>query len=221
MSTDSQLQPTVHVVNADCEARQSLVDFLSSRGYTVRGFPSLSAFDVEYADDTPGCLILDVELSEGSGLTLYEHFVRAGRHLPVIFVSADADISTAVAAMKAGAVEFLERPIDWYALTEHIARAFELDAQWRSQRNQFAELDVRIKSLTRTDQETLQLLRQGLSNKVMATRLGLTERAIELRRRRLMQRLQVGSLAELLDLAITHQVFSELCDLSRTPLIPE
>ncbi len=212
MPTDSQLQPTVYVVDPDRDARHSFVKSLNAHGYSVREFPSFAEFEASYNDNSPGCLILNARLSDGSGIAFYQQFVRDGRRLPVIFVSADADVSTAVAAMKAGAVEFLEKSIDRHVLSGHVAQAIDMDSQWRAQRNQYADLDMRIKALTRADQETLRLLRQGLSNKVMATKLGLTERAIELRRQRLMQRLQVGSLAELLNVAITHQVFSELRD---------
>jgi FixJ family two-component response regulator len=210
----SQQQPTVFVVDDDEDVRQSLVALLCALGYAVREFASFEHFARCFKREQHGCLILDIQLPEGSGVSCYEQFLLAGNRLPVIFITAHADVSTAVAAMKTGAVEFLEKPFDRQALADRVGRALEMDAEWRQQRSHYEGLDARIKSLSRADQETLQLLREGLSNKVMAARLGLTERAIELRRKRLMQRLQVGSLAELLDVAITHQVFSELRDLS-------
>jgi FixJ family two-component response regulator len=216
MPSASQQQPTVYVVDGDDDVRRSLVSLLGALGYAARGFSLFRSFAENYERESHGCLILDVRLSEGSGVALYEQFVRDGNRLPVIFISAHADVTTAVAAMKTGAVDFLEKPFDRESLSERVSSALELDAQWQRQRAQFLELDLRIRTLSRVDRETLEMLRAGLSNKAMAARKGLSERAIELRRQRLMQRLGVVSLAELLDVVITHQMFAELFVHSRS-----
>lgn len=218
MSTTLNLQPTVFVVDDDDDVRQSLVTLVHVLGHRVRGFASFHKFEACYQSDWPGCLILDVRLPDGSGVSSYEQFLRKGNQLPVIFVTAHADVTTAVAAMKTGAIEFLEKPFDRLALGDRVIRALQLDSQWRTQRAQFRQVDERIQGLSRTDRETLQLLLDGVPNKVMAARLGLTERAVELRRQRLMQRLQVSTLAELLDLAVTHRVLSDVREISRLGL---
>jgi FixJ family two-component response regulator len=128
----------------------------------------------------------------------------------VIFISANADVSTAVAAMKTGAIEFLEKPIDCDKLLAHVRKAIALDAQWRRQDAAYTALAGRICQLSNRDRETLELIQAGESNKSMAARLFLTERAVEMRRAALMKKLQVSSVAQLLDLTITHRILTEL-----------
>lgn len=215
MLLSSARLPTVFVVDDDPDVRDSLVSLLQALGYPVREFASCAAFETDYRPEQPGCLVLDIRLPLESGLSFYERFIRDGKRLPVIFITAHADVSTAVAAMKTGAVEFLEKPFDRERLVERINRALELDGEWRRRREQFDALDQQVARLSRTDRETLALLLDGTPNKVMAARLGLTERAVELRRQRLMQRLGVSSLAELLNVAITHRLLSDLSELPR------
>ena len=145
-----------------------------------------------------------------SGIEMYADMVRCGRRLPVIFITAHADVTTAVTAMKTGAVEFLEKPFERSKLAELIDRALKLDAEWRQADQRFNELDQTIQKLSDNDRETLQLIFDGTTNKAMAAKLFISERAVELRRQRLMQRLGVRSVPELLELAITHRVLSEL-----------
>jgi FixJ family two-component response regulator len=131
----------------------------------------------------------------------------------VIFITAHADVPTAVAAMKSGAVEFLEKPFDRDTLLNRVQRALELDDQWRSQDAKFASLAARIAVLNERDRETLQMIQAGESNKAMAAKLFISERAVEMRRSSLMKKLQVGSVAELIDLTSTHRILAELNNL--------
>ena len=112
--------------------------------------------------------------------------------------------------MKTGAIEFLEKPFDRHTLVDRIQKALALDAKWRQRDADFAALQQRIGRLTDRDRETLALLLAGESNKMIAAKLLLTERAVEMRRASLMRRLQVNSLAELIDLTVTHRIHSEL-----------
>jgi FixJ family two-component response regulator len=144
------------------------------------------------------------------GLDFYKQLLREGKRLPVIFISADADVSTAVAAMKTGAIEFLEKPIDCDTLLARVHKAIALDAEWRRQDAAYTALAEQIRQLSDRDRETLELIQAGESNKSMAARLFLTERAVEMRRAALMKKLQVSSVAELLDLTITHRILTEL-----------
>ena len=157
-----------------------------------------------------GCLLLDIRMPVQDGLALYEQLLSEGKRLPVIFITAHADVSTAVSAMKTGAIEFLEKPFIPKALIELVRKALSLDEQWRQQEDDFATIERRIGRLSERDRETLDLIIAGESNKAMAARLLLTERAVEMRRAALMRKLQVRSLAELLDLAVTHRVLSDL-----------
>jgi FixJ family two-component response regulator len=115
--------------------------------------------------------------------------------------------------MKSGAVEFLEKPFDRETLLNRVQRALELDAQWRSQDAKFAALAARIAVLNERDRETLQMIQAGESNKAMAAKLFISERAVEMRRSSLMKKLQVSSVAELIDLTSTHRILAELNNL--------
>lgn len=213
------LPPTVFVVDDDDDLRESLVLLIEALGFAVRSFADGEEFRRTYDGITPGCLLLDVWLPTRSGIELYEQLLQEGKRLPVIFMTAHADVSTAVAAMKTGAIEFLEKPFDRVMLLDRIRKAIELDGQWRQRESEFRALDLQIAALTSTDRETLALLTQGHSNKSIAARLLISERAVELRRSRLMQRLGAKTLAELLDLTITHRVLDEVRFLTGQPLV--
>jgi FixJ family two-component response regulator len=203
-------QPTVFVVDDDRPLRLSVAELLRTLHYRVRAFATARGFLSCYRAEMPGCLLLDVRMPQMDGLSLYEQLLAEGKRLPVIFMTARADVSVAVAAMKAGAIEFLQKPFDRGTLVERIQQAMQLDADWRARESAFHSLDSRIARLTVRDRQTLELILAGESNKSMAERLDLTERAVEMRRAALMRRLNVGSLVELLELAVTHRIHSEL-----------
>lgn len=160
--------------------------------------------------EMPGCLILDICMPRQTGLELYEQLLREGKRLPVIFITAHADVSTAVAAMKTGAIEFVEKPFDRKLLVDLIHKALSLDGTWRARESQIVALEERIARLSDRERETLQLLQAGESNKSMAAKLQLTERAVEMRRSTIMRKLQANSVAELIDLTITHRILTDL-----------
>ena len=208
--TTQNNKPTVYVVDDDRPMRDSLVGLITAMGFPAQGFASAGAFHGFYRRQLPGCLVLDVRMPVQSGLELYEQLIREGKRLPVIFITAHADVSTAVAAMKTGAVEFLEKPFDRDTLSARIQKALALDAQWRRREADFSAVDRRIARLNERDQETLQLIIAGISNKAMASRLFISVRAVEMRRAAIMRKLEVRSLAELLELTITHRLESEI-----------
>jgi FixJ family two-component response regulator len=210
MLIPSDSKPTVFVVDDDDEMRDSLKALLDVLGFAVRTFSSGSAFEHFYQPSMPGCLILDIRMPRQSGLELYEQLVKCGKRLPVIFITAHADVPTAVAAMKTGAVEFLEKPFNRQRLLDRVQAALVLDEKWRAQEARYTAIDERIHRLSDRERETLELILAGESNKAMAAKLFLTERAVEMRRSSIMKKLEVGSLAELLDLAVTHRILDEL-----------
>lgn len=218
MTSQPNKIPTVYVVDDDRPMRDSLVTLIRAMGFAAQGFLSPVEFHDHYRPEMPGCLVLDVRMPGQSGLELYEQLVSEGKRLPVIFITAHADVSTAVAAMKTGAVEFLEKPFDREVLRVLIQKALSLDADWRRRESEFAAIDERIARLNERDRETLQLLLTGASNKEMAARLFISERAIEMRRAGIMRKLEVGSLAELLELAITHRLLAEVDSLRHARL---
>lgn len=203
-------KPTVYVVDDDRPMRDSLVGLITAMGFPAQGFASAGAFHGFYRRQLPGCLVLDVRMPVQSGLELYEQLIREEKRLPVIFITAHADVSTAVAAMKTGAVEFLEKPFDRDTLHARIRKALALDSEWRRREADFSAVDRRIARLNERDQETLQLIIAGTSNKAMASRLFISVRAVEMRRAAIMRKLEVRSLAELLELTITHRLEAEI-----------
>ena len=206
----NELNPTVFVVDDDQEMRDSLCALLEVLGFQVAAFATPGSFHRFYRSDMPGCLLLDIRMPRQTGLELYERLLAEGKRVPVIFITAHADVSTAVAAMKTGAIEFLEKPFDRETLLDRVRKALVLDAQWRQGDAQFADLVDRVERLSSRERETLTLILAGESNKSMAAKLSLTERAVEMRRSAIMRKMHVGSVAELVDLTVTHRILADL-----------
>jgi FixJ family two-component response regulator len=202
--------PTVFIVDDDQPMRDSLVALLGVLGYPVQAFGAPGAFQRFYKAEMPGCLLLDIRMPRQSGLELYEQLLSEGKRLPVIFITAHADVSTAVAAMKTGAVEFLEKPFDRETLVDRVGKALAIDAEWRRKDAEFAALAERIARLTPREQETVRLIQAGATNKAIAARLAITERAVEMRRSAIMRKLQVRSAAEVIELSATHRILADL-----------
>jgi FixJ family two-component response regulator len=205
--TDSQ---TVFVVDDDEQMRESLCLLLEMLGFQVKAFGTPSSFLRFYRTEMAGCLILDIRMPRQSGLQLYEQMLNEGKRIPVIFITAHADVSTAVAAMKTGAIEFLEKPFDRATLLDRLQKALALDVQWRERNAEFAAIAERVERLNPRDRETLALIQAGLTNKAIAGRLRLTERAVEMRRSAIMRKLHVRTLPELIELTATHRILADL-----------
>ncbi len=213
-------QPTVFVVDDDQQMRDSLVALLGVLDFRVEAFSAPGAFHRFYRAEMPGCLLLDIRMPRQTGLELYEQLLHEGKRLPVIFITAHADVSTAVAAMKTGAIEFLEKPFDRETLVDRVRQALAMDAEWRRGEAEFAALDERLERLTPREQETLHLLQTGETNKSIAAKLSITERAVEMRRSAIMRKLQVRSSAEVIDLSATHRILADLRRASAERLAP-
>ncbi|HEY1598835.1 MAG TPA: response regulator [Pirellulales bacterium] len=206
-TTDKQ---TVFVVDDDEQMRDSLRVLLEMLGFHVNAFGTPASFLRFYRSEMRGCLLLDIRMPRQSGLELYEQLLGEGKRIPVIFITAHADVSTAVAAMKTGAIEFLEKPFERATLLERVEKALALDAEWRQSDAEFTSLAERIARLNPRDRDTLRLIEAGLTNKAMAGRLQLTERAVEMRRSAIMRKLRVRTMAELIELTATHRVLADL-----------
>lgn len=206
--------PTVFVVDDDRQMRESLCALLETIGFTVNAFSAPGAFYRFYEPEMAGCLLLDIRMPRQTGLELYEKLLSEGKRLPVIFITAHADVSTAVAAMKSGAIEFLEKPFDRDTLVDRVQKAIALDAQWRCHDARYLELSQRVSRLNERQRETLELIRRGDTNKSIASKFNLTERAVEMRRASIMRKLQVRSVAELIDLTATHRVLEDVRELA-------
>ncbi|MEX3950837.1 response regulator transcription factor [Paraburkholderia sp. EG287B] len=191
----------VFVVDDDEHVRNALCRLLRSGGYTVEAYGSASAF-LHGADlaSAPACLLLDLQLPDLSGIELQQQL--EGR-VPIVFVSGHGDMNTAVRAMKAGASDFLTKPIDAQVLFEATSRALELACHLFEQREQRAEIQRRVEKLTPREREVMALVVTGRPNKLVADELGAAEKTIKIHRARVMEKMKANSLADLVRLMTT------------------
>jgi len=190
---------TVHVVDDDASWRVSAARLLSAAGYRVVLHDSAEQFLATTGLDAPGCLLLDLRMPGLTGLQLQQRL--APHALPVVFVSGHGDIPTSVLAIKAGAEDFLSKPVDSSVLLSAIGRAIERDRATREGRQEHDALRTRVGGLTPSERKVLDAVVLGKLNKQIAAELGSAERTIKWHRHNLMEKLQVDSLAELVSLA--------------------
>jgi FixJ family two-component response regulator len=208
----------VFVVDDDEHTRDSVGALLVGLGIEVRTFSKAAAFHRFYRPHMRGCLLLGIRRSCLSGLALYEQLLNEGKKLPVIFLAAHGDVSTAVTAMKLGALEFLEKPYQRETLVDLVRKAIELDAQWWARQEQFTSVAARVARLSPTQRDIVEMIRAGETNKTIAAKLAVTERAVEMRRCTIMRKLDVGNAAELISLVTTHHTLAELRGMPRCRL---
>ena len=191
----------MHVVDDDAPWRKSVARLLSAAGYRVAQYESAVEF-LETADvETPGCMLLDLRMPGLSGLQLQQRLAEKRHALPVIFLSGHGDIPTSVVAMKAGAEDFLTKPVATEVLLDAVERALARDRDTRGKQMQLEGLRSLVDSLTPTERKVFDLVVRGRLNKQIAVELGTAERTIKWHRHNLMQKLQVQSLAEMVSLA--------------------
>jgi RNA polymerase sigma factor (sigma-70 family) len=195
-------KPTVFIVDDDAAVRDSLAMLLELKGHTVRTFAGADAFLAEYRPEWPGCLVLDLRMGGMSGIELQAELARRGVPLPIIVVSAHGDVPTTRATLKAGAVDFIEKPIDHDALLAAIGAAFDRDARERARASARSGLDERLARLTAREREVLNLVVDGRHSREIASLLGISPRTVEVYRSRLMEKLQVRRVPELVKLAL-------------------
>jgi FixJ family two-component response regulator len=202
-------EPTVYIVDDDPDMRDSLRWLIKTVGLHAETFSSAAGFLRDFAPNGPGCVILDVRMPGTSGLDLFEELVARGEGMPVIFITAYADVTMAVRAMKCGAVEFVEKPFNRQTLLDKVQRAIKDDVTRRSRLAASEIVQAKFRRLTEKEREVMELIKEGRPNKEIATRLEITPRAVELRRSSLMRKLGVRTLAELLRLTIVQEVGTE------------
>jgi FixJ family two-component response regulator len=190
--------PIVFVVDDDVSIRAALNNLFRSVGLNVQAFANAQEFLSANRPDAPCCLVLDVRLPGVSGLDLQAQLVEAKIEMPVIFITAHADIQMSVRAMKAGAVEFLTKPFRDQDLLDAVHQAIERERSARGQRAELAELRGRYESMSPREQEVMALVIRGLLNKQVAAEIGTTEATVKLHRGKVMQKMQADSLADLI-----------------------
>jgi two-component system response regulator FixJ len=196
---------TVHVVDDDAAMRDSLRMLLEVSGYAARTHDSGVALLEEAARrdaNEPGCVLTDVRMPEMDGLELLRRLRALGVRLPVIVMTGQGDVAIAVQAMKAGAVDFLEKPFAVEALLDAVRRALEQSARQHEVAATAAEATARLATLTPREREVLDLLVSGLPNKAIANTLGASPRTIEVHRARVLEKLRAHSLPDLVRLVL-------------------
>jgi two-component system response regulator TtrR len=198
----AQQQPVVFVVDDDDSTRELFRWLLSTNGIPVEVFRCAQDLLLALRVSHPGCIVLDLRMPDMSGLDLQEHLVRRGVDVPIIFVSAQGNVSQAVAAVKAGAVDFIEKPFDYSRILrlvrECLARNAEQRQRW-SERNQLAS---RLASLTPREREVLARVMAGQPSRVIAEELVISVKTVEVHRAHIMEKLGVKSIAQLVQVAL-------------------
>jgi RNA polymerase sigma factor (sigma-70 family) len=193
---------TVFVVDDDSSTREVLRWLMDRHGLAVESYPDARSFLQAYRPDTPGCLILDLNMPGMSGLDLQQYLKGQGVLLPVIFLSGRAEVPKAVQAVREGAVDFIEKPFDYKRVVSLVHECIERDRQARAGREHKRRLNERMAQLTGREREVLALIVAGKTNRDIGEALGISVKTVEAHRARLMEKLEVGSLAELVQAAL-------------------
>ena len=186
----------VFLVDGDAVARSALFDLLGASGFSVRAFTSAESFLKIHPVPAPACIVLESQLPGSTGLELQRR-VREESAVSLVFVARHADVATVVRAMKSGALDFLMKPVNTAQLVAAVARGLELSIQTEAERRTHDGFVERVDRLTRREQEVATGLVRGLLNKEIASELGTKENTVKIHRRRVMAKLEVGSVAEL------------------------
>jgi FixJ family two-component response regulator len=189
-------KPTVFLVDDDASIRDALSLLLSLKGMRAQVFASAEAFLETYQPDWRGCLLTDLRMPGMSGLDLNQSLRQRGVSLPVILLTAHGDVATARAALKSGAFDFLEKPVNDELLMDVLTHAVERDAQIHRATTQRSETLEKTGRLTQREREVLVLLSRGLQNREIAAELQISPRTVEVYKARMMEKLDCRSLAD-------------------------
>ena len=197
----SEIDFTVFVVDDDPAVLRGLARLLAAAGYRTQTFGSPEEFLTRHDPAEPGCAVFDVAMSDVDGLALQQQLFASGVERPIIFVTGKGDIPTSVRAMKAGAVDFLTKPVSGDALLAAIEHARQIDAQARQARSETASIEARLATLTPREREVFRHVVAGRLNKQIAGDLGTVEKTIKVHRGRMMSKLGVRTVQDLVRLA--------------------
>jgi len=192
---------TVFLVDDDARVIKALSRLMSLKGYQVRAYTSPQEFLSNHDAAVPGCAVLDVSMPGLNGLDLQQALTAGGPPRPVIFITGKGDIPTSVRAMRAGAVDFLTKPVSNHDLLAAIARAEEQDVKARNRRAELASIEAKIATLTPREREVLTHVVAGRLNKQIAFDLGTVEKTIKVHRGAIMKKLGLRTIADLVRLA--------------------
>lgn len=195
-------KPTVFIVDDDVAAREALKLLMRSVGHTAETFGSTLDFLNAYGDDRPGCLVLDIRMPGLAGLELQHKLLERHSIVPVIFIASDGNVPMAVEAMRAGAMDFIQKPFRDQDLLDRVNQALEKDAANRQALRESNAIRKRLASLTPREREVMELVVHGKANKSIASDLDLSQRTVEIHRARVMEKMNASSLAHLMRMVI-------------------
>src|SRR5262245_39409272 len=197
----SQPEPIVLVVDDDASMRRGIEKLLRSVSLDVATFASAAELMCQLPQKRPACLILELRLPGMSGLELQQQLRAAGHPLPIIFLTGHATVPVSVRALKDGALDFLQKPVDEQVLLDAVHRALERDRRTRAQDEEHRRLQEQANTLTSREREVFGLVVTGLSNKEIAATLGTSEKTVKIQRGRVMQKMCASSLVQLVRMA--------------------
>lgn len=193
----TEAEQLVYIVDDDEALRDSLIWLLESTGLKAQSFSSAEAFLAAWDQSMRGCLVLDIRMPGMSGLEMHERLISMHSALPVIFITGHGDVPMAVSALKKGAVDFIEKPFNDQDMVKLIRNALASEQKQYEHRRQEADAQRRIDQLTPREREVLELIVAGRLNKQIADDLGISIKTVEVHRARVMEKMGVNSLAEL------------------------
>jgi FixJ family two-component response regulator len=193
--------PTVFIVDDDRSMRQAIQDLVESVGLRAEAYATGQEFLRRQRTSDPSCLVLDVRLPQMSGLDFQRQLADTGVQIPIIFITAHGDIPMSVRALKSGAVEFLTKPFRDQDLLDAIQQALQRDSAARAQQTEIHALEQRFQSLTVREREVMTLVVSGMLNKQIAAELGASEATVKIHRGHVMEKMQAGSIVELVRIA--------------------
>jgi two-component system response regulator DctR len=194
------LDPTVFIVDDDDAVLDSIAELVMSVGLRAATFRSAQQFLDTFNAEQPGCLVLDVRMAHKSGPVLQEELNAIDAHIPIVFISGHGDISIAIKAIKAGAVDFVQKPYREQQLLDSINEALRRDAESRQENGGSNSLARRLVALSERERDVLERVVRGLSSKAIAREFDISYRTVELHRSHIMEKLRVRSVAELIRL---------------------
>jgi two-component system, LuxR family, response regulator FixJ len=195
-------ESTVFIVDDEEQMRNALQRLLRAEGLAAEAHASADDFLNAYKADRPGCLLLDLMMPGMTGLELQAALVQRGFRIPILFLTGAGEVATAVAAMKAGAIDFIEKPFDNAFLVERVRRALEYATGRQIAHFGADEIRRRMALLTPREREVMQYVVAGNTSKTTARLLGVSHRTVEIHRARIMEKMQADSLADLVRMAL-------------------
>jgi FixJ family two-component response regulator len=214
----NQLVGTVFVVDDDSSIRKALIRLCRSAGLLVETFASAQEFLAHTAPEGPACLVLDIRLPGLNGLDLQTQMAARNLQTPIVFITGHGDIPLSVRAMKAGAVDFLAKPFHNADLLGAIRTALGKDARLKATQSQQETIQIRLQTLTPRERQVFEMVIKGMLNKQIAAELGASEQTIKVHRGRVMEKMQMVSVAELVQAAVMVGALKTDCAMNRSDI---